>query len=67
MSWDELEKVLRTQYGLCRPLRGGNDDDSVAKILGKHPGLTVFQIKTLLRALAANVRREEPASPPATP
>jgi subtilisin len=28
----------------------------VAKILGKHPGLTVFQTKTLLRALAANVR-----------
>ena len=29
----------------------------VARILAKHPGLTVFQIKTILRALAANVRR----------
>lgn len=28
----------------------------VARMLGKHPGLTVFQIKTILRALAANVR-----------
>ena len=34
----------------------------VAKILGKHPGLTVFQTKTLLRALAANVRREPSSS-----
>lgn len=34
----------------------------VAKILGKHPGLTVFQVKTLLRALAANVGpRVEPS------
>jgi subtilisin family serine protease len=28
-----------------------------AKILGKHPGLTPFQIKTILRATARNVRR----------
>lgn len=27
----------------------------VAKILGKHPGLTMFQMKVILRALAANV------------
>lgn len=27
----------------------------VAKILSKHPGLTVFQLKTILRALATNV------------
>ena len=27
----------------------------VARILGQHPGLTVFQLKTILRALAANV------------
>jgi subtilisin family serine protease len=30
----------------------------VARILGKHPGLTVFQLKTILRALAANVARQ---------
>ena len=29
----------------------------VAKILGKHPGLTVYELKTILRALAANVVR----------
>jgi len=32
----------------------------VARILGKHPGLTVFQLKTILRALAANVARDPP-------
>jgi hypothetical protein len=26
-----------------------------AKILGKHPGLTFFQMKTILRALSANI------------
>lgn len=35
----------------------------VAKILGKHPGLTPFQIKTILRALAANVSHQAPATP----
>ena len=30
----------------------------VAKILGKHPNLTIFQMKAVLRALAANVSRE---------
>jgi subtilisin len=30
----------------------------VAKILGKHPELTIFQMKVVLRALAANVSRE---------
>jgi subtilisin family serine protease len=30
----------------------------IAKILGKHPGLTPFQIKTILRSTARNVRRE---------
>jgi hypothetical protein len=34
----------------------------VTKILGKHPGLTIFQIKTILRALAANVARAEAAT-----
>jgi subtilisin len=30
----------------------------IAKILGKHPGLTPFQIKTILRATARNIGRE---------
>ena len=31
----------------------------VARILEKHPGLTVFQVKAVLRGLAANVRRPD--------
>jgi subtilisin len=30
----------------------------IARILEKHPGLTVFQVKMILRALAANVARD---------
>ena len=33
----------------------------VARILGKRPGLTMFQVKVLLRALAANISREAEA------
>ena len=36
----------------------------VTKILGKHPDLTVFQMKTILRALAANVDHEQVAVSP---
>jgi subtilisin family serine protease len=32
-----------------------------AKILGKHPGITPFQVKTILRATARNVRMGEGA------
>lgn len=35
----------------------------VAKILGKHPGLTPFQIKTILRATARNVARRKDMAP----
>jgi subtilisin family serine protease len=31
----------------------------IARILGKHPDLTAFQMKSILRALAANVRTEQ--------
>lgn len=34
----------------------------VTKILGKHPNLTIFQMKAVLRALAANVSRDHPDS-----
>jgi len=33
----------------------------VAKILGKHPGLTPFQVKTILRATARNVQQARPS------
>jgi subtilisin family serine protease len=31
----------------------------VTRIVSKHPGLTVFQLKTILRAMAANMAREQ--------
>jgi subtilisin len=34
----------------------------VARILGKHPGLTVFQVKMILHTLSANVALDVPAS-----
>jgi subtilisin len=34
----------------------------VAQILGKHPNLTPFQIKTVLRSLSSNLSRERPTS-----
>ena len=36
----------------------------VTKIFGNHPGLTVFQLKTILRELSANVDRNKVSSPP---
>jgi len=36
----------------------------VAKILGKHPDLTIFQMKAILRALADNVGRGDPRETP---
>jgi len=33
----------------------------VARLLGKHPGLTVFQVKTVLLALAVNAGSDEAA------
>jgi len=39
----------------------------IARILAKHPGLTVFQMKSILRALAANVATDAPAERPAQP
>lgn len=35
----------------------------VARILAKHPDLTLFQVKSILRALAANVARPKRAKP----
>jgi len=35
----------------------------VARVLGKHPDLTVYQVKTVLRALASNANAAEPDPP----
>lgn len=39
----------------------------VTKILGKHPDLTIFQMKAVLRALAANVSRDAGREVPSEP
>jgi subtilisin len=39
----------------------------IAKILGKHPGLTPFEIKTILHATACNVRRKNRITPELKP
>jgi subtilisin len=58
LAWLEHKHITATGNSYAAPHITG----LVAKILGKHQGLTVFQLKTLLRALAANVRHEATAS-----
>jgi subtilisin len=54
VAWLERGYVTSTGNSYAAPHITG----IVAKILGKHPGLTVFQVKAILRALAANVQRD---------
>jgi subtilisin family serine protease len=54
VAWKDGGYVTSTGNSYAAPHVSG----IVAKILGKHPDLTVFQMKTVLRALAANVSRE---------
>jgi subtilisin family serine protease len=56
VAWAEGGWITATGNSFAAPHITG----IVAKILGKHPGLTIFQVKTVLRALSANVSREEP-------
>jgi subtilisin family serine protease len=51
VAWLEGEWLEATGNSFAAPHITG----LVARILAKHPGLTVFQLKTILRALAANV------------
>jgi subtilisin family serine protease len=52
VAWRNGQAVTATGNSYAAPHLTG----IVAKILGEHPGLTLFQVKTMLRALAANVR-----------
>ncbi len=54
LAWRDGGFITATGNSFAAPHISG----LVAKILGKHPGLTVFQMKTVLRALAANVSRD---------
>jgi subtilisin len=54
VAWAEGGWITATGNSFAAPHITG----LVAKILGKHPGLTLFQMKTVLRALSANMARE---------
>ena len=54
VAWSEGEWITATGNSFAAPHITG----VAAKILGKHPGLTLFQMKTVLRALSANMPRE---------
>jgi subtilisin len=53
VAWSEGGWITATGNSFAAPHITG----IVTKVLGKHPGLTLFQIKTVLRALSANVAR----------
>ncbi len=54
VAWADGGSITATGNSFAAPHISG----IVAKILGKHPSLTPFQIKTVLRALSANMTRE---------
>lgn len=55
VAWKDGGTIKATGNSFAAPHITG----IVAAILGKHPHLTVFQMKLILRALAANMAREE--------
>jgi subtilisin family serine protease len=57
VAWSEGGWITATGNSFAAPHITG----VVARILGKHPGLTLFQMKTVLRALSANMSREATA------
>ena len=54
VPWLEGSYITATGNSFATPHMAG----LVTRILGKHPGLTVFQVKTILYALAANASDE---------
>jgi subtilisin family serine protease len=54
VAWTEGGWITSTGNSFATPHISG----LIARILGKHPGLTPFQMKAVLRALAANVARD---------
>ena len=53
VAWQDGATITATGNSYAAPHLAG----VIAKILGKHPGLTVFQMKSILRALAANMSK----------
>ncbi|WP_170981314.1 S8 family serine peptidase [Mycolicibacterium sp. CR10] len=60
LAWLDHKRRTMTGNSYASPHLAG----VVAKILGNHPGLTVFQLKTILRELSDNVDRNQVSSPP---
>lgn len=60
IAWQNHKRRKMTGNSYASPHLAG----LVTTILGKHPGLTVFQLKTILRELAANVDRNRVSQPP---
>lgn len=56
VAWLQGEYISATGNSFATPHIAG----LVARILGKHPELTVFQVKTILYALASNAATMEP-------
>jgi subtilisin len=59
VAWRKGEWITTTGNSFAAPHITG----LVARILAKYPSLTIFQLKTILRALAANVSRERCGAP----
>lgn len=54
VAWRDGTRITATGNSFAAPHITG----IVAKILGKHPDLTMFQMKVILRALSANMTRQ---------
>jgi subtilisin family serine protease len=53
VPWRGGERIVMTGNSFAAPHLAGH----VARLLGKHPGLTPYEVKTVLRALADNAQR----------
>jgi len=60
IAWLNGSTITATGNSFATPHVAG----LVARLLGKHPDLTVYQVKTVLRALASNAMEPDPAAPP---
>ena len=59
VAWQRQTWVTSTGNSFAAPHISG----IVARIISKHAGLTPFQVKTILRATASNVRADEAERP----
>jgi len=55
VAWQDGATITATGNSYAAPHIAG----VITRILGKHPGLTVFQMKSILRALSANMQKDD--------